>query len=108
MNRADAGRLSSYLHLRALTERVTSALEKEGAAATLDCLEPLSIDEPATTDNDHPGAWTVRYEAVHDIIYGTSNLFPGAMFFHQPQTPLYGSVYIGDGMQSKDVLPFML
>lgn len=108
LNRADAGRLSSYLHLRALTERVATALEKEGAAATIDCLEPLSIDEPATTDNDHPGAWTVRYEPVNDVVYGTSNLFPGAMFFHQPQTSLFGSVYIGDGMQSKDVLSFML
>lgn len=108
LSRADAGRLSSYLHLRALTERVTTELEKEGAAATLDCLEPLSIDEPATVDSNRPGAWTLRYEPVADVVYGVSNTFPGAMFYHQPETANYGCVYVGDGMQSQDVLPYQL
>lgn len=100
LDRAAAGRLTSYFHLRP-TSRDRSLLEKENTANAVDFLDTIADDVPA-------GIWNLRYDPVLDVIYGTSNAYFGTVFFHQPQSKtIYGNVYIGDGSANQD-LAFML
>ena len=99
LSRDAAGKLSSYVHLRA-DVRPRSELEKEGVATSLDFLDPVSEDVPA-------GCWNLKYQQTEDVVFGVSQWLPGAVFYHRPGTKLFGSVYVGDGAVAHD-LPFML
>jgi hypothetical protein len=108
LTRAEAGRLTSYFHLRAPRAKPSALERAEGAAAAVDCLEPASVDYPYTDEVARPGAWALRYDGLSDVVYGRSQTHPGALFFHRPATKLFGYVYCGDGTLSAASLPFML
>lgn len=99
LDRAAAGRLGSYLHVRK-ERRQLSALEKEGVSTRVDFLDSLAEDMPR-------GIWDLKYDPVRDCVVGQSNLIVGAVFYHVPETNLFGNIYIGDGNANQD-FAFML
>jgi radial spoke head protein 9 len=99
LDAAQAGRLASYVHLRRETKQRLN-LEKEGTAAHLDWLDPLSEDEPA-------GCWTLQYRPACGLVVGNSLELLGATFYHKPGHAVFGSLYMGDGNVNRD-LPFQM
>jgi radial spoke head protein 9 len=91
----NAGKLTSYVHLRP-QRRKASILESENSHVNIDFLDPISDDIPV-------GVWNVKYDQLHGVVYGTSQLYPGAVFFHRPGTSLHGNVYVGDGCVNNNI-----
>lgn len=89
LDREVAGRSDSYVHLRNKRE-AQSALQKEGVLTKLDFLDPITYDMPKAI-------WNVKYDAAHDVVFGTNALYLGALFYHVPETKTWGSIYVGDG-----------
>ncbi len=55
----------------------------------------------------HAGSWCLQLERGGTVCVLRSLLWLGLTFFHVPQTPQYGYIYMGDGLMNLD-LPFML
>lgn len=87
--------LNQYLHVRQ-PRRVVSALEQEGVFLPADFFDPLVDDVPT-------GMWRLKYDSMLQLVSGTSSLYPGSVFFHRPETPLYGNIYMGDGAVNGDL-----
>lgn len=87
--------LNQYLHVRA-PRRVVSALEQEGVFLPADTFDPLVDDVPS-------GIWRLKFDGMLQLVSGTSALYPGSVFFHRPETPLYGNIYMGDGIANSDI-----
>ena len=50
-------------------------------------------------DKDYPnGSWAVQKDPTGTIVTLRNLLWPGSYSFHRANTPLYGSVYFGDGI----------
>lgn len=95
--------LRNYYHLRAVNPYRRLLARNQSALATKSGLEQLSehplVDaafEPLSEDVP-TGTWQVRYDAFHNVVVGRNILFPGSVFYHVPETPVYGTVYMGDG-----------
>lgn len=99
LDRTAAGKLGSYVHLRN-QRRPASLLEQEGVNKAVDFLDPLTDDIPM-------GVWSLKFEPMYDLVYSASNLFVGSVFYHRPETSLFGNIYIGDGCPNHDCA-FML
>lgn len=95
--------LRNYYHLRApnpyrrLLSRnqnnlfAKSNLEKIAENPHLDAVfESLSDDIPS-------GTWQVRYDAFHGAVVGKNMRFPGSLFYHVPDSNVFGNIYMGDG-----------
>lgn len=55
----------------------------------------------------HAGSWSLQLERGSTMCVLRSLLWLGLTFFHIPQTPQHGYIYMGDGLMNLD-LPFML
>ncbi|KAG5469534.1 hypothetical protein LSCM1_02757 [Leishmania martiniquensis] len=101
--------LRNYYHLRAVNpyRRLLarsknsffskSALEQVSEHPLLDAtFESLSGDVPS-------GMWQLRYDPFHNVVIGRNIRFPGSLFYHVPETSVYGSVYMGDGNMNINV-----
>lgn len=99
LDRDVSGRTDSYVHLRNKRE-AQSALQKEGVITKYDFLDPITHDMPKAT-------WNLKYDSTNDVVFGTNSLYLGAMFYHVPETKLWGSIYVGDGTINTN-LAFML
>ena len=95
LDRSAAGKLGSYYHLRP-ERRAASLLEKEGVNNSVDFLDPLTSDTPSSV-------WTLKYDPAQDVVYGTNLLLIGSVFYHKPETPIFGNVYLGDGCINQDI-----
>ncbi|KAG5493683.1 hypothetical protein JIQ42_02057 [Leishmania sp. Namibia] len=86
--------VNPYRHLLARTKNslfTKSALEQLSEHPLLDAtFESLSEDVPS-------GTWQLRYDAFHNVVIGRNIRFPGSLFYHVPETSVYGTVYMGDG-----------
>lgn len=87
--------LNQYLHVRKSRRHVTK-LETEGVYLAADSFDPLVDDVPQ-------GIWNLKYDGMQQLVYGTTALYPGAVFYHRPETPLFGNIYMGDGVVNGDV-----
>lgn len=65
-----------------------------------DFLDSIERDSPI-------GSWAVHKDASGSIVTLRNLLWPGSYFYHRANTPLYGTVYFGDGIANED-LPFMI
>ena len=52
-------------------------------------------------------AWSIVADTSKTVATLRSQLWPGYFAYHRVKTPVFGSVYIGDGMPNVN-LPFML
>ncbi|KAK7201343.1 Radial spokehead-like protein [Novymonas esmeraldas] len=95
--------LRNYYHLRAVNPYrrllarnqnslfAKSALEQLNEHPLLDAaFEPLTEDVP-------DGTWQLRYDAFHNVVVGRNLRFAGSLIYHVPETPVYGTLYMGDG-----------
>lgn len=55
----------------------------------------------------HAGSWSLQLEGGGTVCILHSLLWLGLTFFHVPQTPQHGHIYMGDRLMNLD-LPFML
>lgn len=87
--------LNQYIHVRR-PRRNASKLEQEGTYVAADAFDPLVDDVPQ-------GLWNLKFDGMQEIVFGTTALYPGSVFFHRPETQCFGSVYMGDGVVNGDV-----
>ncbi|XP_042603828.1 radial spoke head protein 9 homolog isoform X3 [Cyprinus carpio] len=59
------------------------------------------------TNRSFGGSWSLQLERGSTMCVLRSLLWLGLTFFHIPQTPQHGYIYMGDGLMNLD-LPFML
>jgi radial spoke head protein 9 len=90
-----AGYLNSYVHIRS-HRRPRSKLELEGVVRDIDSFDPLTEDVPA-------GCWSLKYDGAENLIVGSTLKFPGAVFYHQPESKLFGNLYMGNGTTNVDL-----
>lgn len=97
----EAAKLRNYLHFREpVNLKKKSILEMSHLNPAIDFLDPLSEDIPK-------GSWSLQLERGSTMCVLRSLLWLGLTFFHIPQTPQHGYIYMGDGLMNLD-LPFML
>eukprot|EP01065_Artemidia_motanka_P030423 TRINITY_DN36442_c0_g1_i1.p1 TRINITY_DN36442_c0_g1~~TRINITY_DN36442_c0_g1_i1.p1 ORF type:complete len:375 (+),score=161.23 TRINITY_DN36442_c0_g1_i1:64-1188(+) len=97
---AEADDLRSYLHFRPpLGERPVRTQGRPHNAA-LDFMEPISNDIPS-------GVWSLQYDPSLGVAVGKNMLYQGSVFYHKPQSALFGQYYFGYGQRNLD-LCFML
>ncbi|TRY90849.1 hypothetical protein DNTS_020873 [Danionella cerebrum] len=97
----EAAKLRNYLHFREPVHlKNKTILEISELNPALDFLDPLSEDLLK-------GSWSLELERGGAVCVLRSLLWLGLTFFHVPQTPQYGYIYMGDGLINLD-LPFML
>lgn len=97
----EAAKLRNYLHFREpVNLRNKSILEMSELNPALDFLDPLSEDILK-------GSWSLQLDRGGTVCVLRSLLWLGFTFFHVPQTPQHGYIYMGDGLMNLD-LPFML
>lgn len=65
-----------------------------------DFLDSIAEDLPKNS-------WNAVKDTTETVATLRSQLWPGYYAFHRVRTPLYGSVYIGDGIRCND-LPFLI
>ncbi|KAL3321240.1 Radial spoke head protein 9 [Cichlidogyrus casuarinus] len=99
---AEAGKLSSYLHMRDPRRlpyvRINNPrVRTDKAIDFLDCVE----------DDIPKGCWAIQFEGGNNLAFVKSLLWMGFVLYHVPETNWYGSVYSGTGEYNID-LPFML
>ncbi|KAG5469883.1 hypothetical protein CUR178_02025 [Leishmania enriettii] len=86
--------VNPYRHLLARSKNslfTKSALQQLSEHPLLDAtFESLSEDVPS-------GTWQLRYDAFQNVVIGRNIRFPGSLFYHVPETAVYGTVYMGDG-----------
>lgn len=81
------------------------ATKKELIARNQAVYNPNFLD---SVGEDRPmQAWSIVADTSKTVATLRSQLWPGYFAYHRVKTPVYGSVYIGDGMPNVN-LPFML
>lgn len=91
--------LSQYAHLRPVfsREKIEQAARKEDIFVH-DFLDNVSKDNPK-------GIWTIiAPQNVHSVVTLRNKLWPGFSVFARANTPIYGSVYLGNGICDNDFL----
>ncbi|XP_031437919.1 radial spoke head protein 9 homolog [Clupea harengus] len=97
----EAGKLSNYLHFSEPKQpRKLSILVTAESDPCKDFLDRLSEDLPK-------GSWSIQFERGSSVCVLRSLLWLGLSFFHIPETPQHGYIYMGPGLKNLD-LPFML
>ncbi|KAK2964126.1 putative Radial spoke head protein 9 like protein [Blattamonas nauphoetae] len=101
LSQVESLKLTSYLHLRfPFDPIVRKNLEVKGVNKPFDFLDPADNDQPV-------GSWSLQYKSFVSLISIRSLLFPGYQVFLRPDTPEWGSVYVGNGLMNIDI-PFTL
>ena len=62
--------------------------------------DSLMLDQPKQ-------CWSIMRDVTKSIVFLRNQVWPGFYAYHRTNTPIFGSLYIGDGLQNVD-LPFML
>jgi len=97
----EAQNLSSYQHFRKVQNKDNheQILRGEGVF-NHDFLDNASQDFPR-------GTWVVFNDTLKTTALLRSKLWPGYVAYHRINSPIFGGLYIGNGIQNKD-LPFMI
>ncbi|KAG5495225.1 hypothetical protein JKF63_02280 [Porcisia hertigi] len=95
--------LANYYHLRSVNPYRRLVARNQNILFTKSSLERLSehpnLDatfEPLTEDVP-TGVWQLRYDAFNKVVVGRNLRFAGSLFYHVPETSVYGTLYMGDG-----------
>lgn len=101
LSRDAAFDLGNWYHFRKVeSDDKKDLIARDEAVYNDDFLDSVSLDKPNES-------WTIIPDATNTVATLRSQLWPGYYAFHRCNTPVYGSVYIGDGIKNVD-LPFML
>jgi radial spoke head protein 9 len=97
----EAAKFNNYLHFRrAFLLEQKNALFRANLDKAIDFLDPIDEDQPN-------GCWGLQFERGSALVLLRSLKWPGATFFHVPESNSYGSLYYGIAEENKDI-PFML
>ncbi|XP_078068347.1 radial spoke head protein 9 homolog [Mustelus asterias] len=97
----EAGKLQSYLHFTTPVKRKTkSMLSQANLEESIDFLNSLEDDELKVF-------WSLQYERGSKLVILRNLLWLGFTFFHVPETPQHGYIYMGLGERNID-FPFMI
>ena len=100
-SRTDAFKLSGWVHFRPVeNKKQKDLIARQEAIFASDFLDDVSDDKPNFS-------WSIIKDTTGAVSTLRSQLWPGYYSFQRCNTPIYGSVYIGDGIRNID-LPFML
>ncbi|TYZ65834.1 hypothetical protein PybrP1_008081 [[Pythium] brassicae (nom. inval.)] len=96
-----AAQLYNYFHFREpeIAGRAKALFASDGLVRAGDFFDPLV--------QDLDGAWVVSRDNAGGVVTLRNFVYPGAFAFHQPETPMHGCVYFGDGRKNPD-LAFMI
>eukprot|EP00771_Trimastix_marina_P003543 gnl/Trimastix_PCT/482.p1 GENE.gnl/Trimastix_PCT/482~~gnl/Trimastix_PCT/482.p1 ORF type:complete len:373 (+),score=123.44 gnl/Trimastix_PCT/482:53-1171(+) len=88
--------MESYLHQREPENTEQRAvLDTEGLDRVHDFLDPIDEDIPK-------GCWALHYEPGSSVVVLNHLLWPGFSLVMRPDTPQWGRVYFGTGVQNVD------
>jgi hypothetical protein len=97
----DAICLSNWQHLRSIRQEDKKSLVARAVHVyNDDFLDGLECDKPRES-------WSLLKDVTGGQVTLRSQLWPGFYAYHRCNTPVFGAVYIGDGIQNAS-LPFML
>eukprot|EP01062_Namystynia_karyoxenos_P061604 TRINITY_DN5396_c1_g1_i7.p1 TRINITY_DN5396_c1_g1~~TRINITY_DN5396_c1_g1_i7.p1 ORF type:complete len:372 (+),score=151.43 TRINITY_DN5396_c1_g1_i7:961-2076(+) len=97
---AEADSLGSYLHFRPCVSEGPRKKAAQRHNPVLDFMESIDQDIPS-------GVWSLQYDPSLGIVVGKNLLYQGSVFYHKPNTALFGQYYFGNGQRNLD-LCFML
>ncbi|EGD80944.1 hypothetical protein PTSG_01527 [Salpingoeca rosetta] len=93
-----AGKIESYMHFRQpITLLSKSPLERARMDQGLDFMDSISDDIPKN-------CWSIQYQNGSKAVVLRSLIWPGFVFFHTPNSPLFGHAYVGTGQRNNDLI----
>jgi radial spoke head protein 9 len=75
-------------------------IQRDEAVYNSNFLDDISADFPK-------GSWSLVKDTTGSVANLRNNLWPGFYSFHRVNTPVFGSLYIGNGIRNNE-LPFMV
>jgi hypothetical protein len=75
-------------------------IARHDAFYSTEFLDPISCDMPKC-------CWSIHKDTTQCVSLLRNNLWQGYYGYHRVNTPIYGSLYVGDGIANLD-LPFMI
>jgi len=97
----DACDLANWQHFREVEQTAKKELiARNQAIYNSGFLDSIAEDMPKQS-------WSIVMDSSATVATLRSHLWPGYYAYHRSKTPIYGSVYIGNGMPNIN-LPFML
>ncbi|CAF0766842.1 unnamed protein product [Brachionus calyciflorus] len=97
----ESAKFCNYFHFRdPIVLEKKSPLFRANLDKAIDFLDPIDEDQPN-------GCWSLQFERGSALTLLRSLKWPGASFFHIPETSSYGFSYFGIGEENRDI-PFML
>lgn len=101
LNKDSGFSLSNWQHFRSISQsEKVGLLQRDEAVYNNSFLDEVVCDFPKN-------CWSLVRDCTESVANLRNNLWPGFYAFHRLNTPLYGSLYIGDGVRNND-LPFMV
>ena len=101
LSREAAFSLNGWVHFRPVqNQKQKDMIARQEAVFSEDFLDEVCADKPNL-------CWSVIKDTTTTVATLRSQLWQGYYAFHRSNTPIYGSVYIGDGIKNID-LPFMI
>lgn len=101
LSREEAFSLNGWVHFREVhNKKQKDLIARQEAVFSNDFLDEVSADKPNF-------CWSIIKDTTQAVATLRSQLWPGYYGYHRSNTPIYGSVYIGDGVKNID-LPFMI
>ena len=101
LTKDEAFKLEGWVHSRAVENQTQKDLiARHEAVYSDDFLDNVSEDKPRH-------CWSIIKDTTGTVATLRSQLWPGYFAYHRSNTPIYGSVYIGEGIKNID-LPFMI
>ena len=101
LSRDEAFSLNGWVHFREVqNKKQLDMIARCEAVYSNDFLDDVSADQP-----NH--SWSIIKDTTQTVATLRSQLWPGYYGYHRSNTPIFGSVYIGDGIKNID-LPFMI
>eukprot|EP00796_Vickermania_ingenoplastis_P008420 gene8420-5900_t len=101
--------LKNYYHIRApnpyrkLLEKQKDILFEKTPLEKLSENRQIDAEFDPLTDEVPNGIWRLRYEPKDNLVVGRHARFVGSIFYHVPETAIFGTIYMGDGTINQDV-----
>ena len=71
-------------------------IDRDEAVFNPNFLDDISLDFPK-------GAWSLLKDTTETVAIVRSQLWPGYYAYHRARTPIFGGVYIGNGIKNLDI-----
>jgi radial spoke head protein 9 len=97
----DAFNLSGWKHFRrSECKEQCDLIARNEAFYSTEFLDPVSVDMPKC-------CWSVQKDTTQCVAILRNHMWQGYYGYHRVQSPIYGGLYVGDGIANID-LPFMV